>query len=164
MKTWNVISLNPPYGTLIAACHKRPDLGKHIETRGQNWNYRGPLLIHQTKGLGEMFEDEEDLQAFCEEEPFRSTLAALGITRASQLPRGAIVAKTYLYSCRPTAGERGGSGPKYADWVHALDDRERLFGNYAPGRYGLLLAEVEEITPPIPTRGMLGMWTWKGEL
>jgi hypothetical protein len=29
------LSLNPPYGSLIAACPHHPDLGKHIETRGQ---------------------------------------------------------------------------------------------------------------------------------
>lgn len=88
-----VLSLNPPYGTLIAACERFPELGKHIETRGQRWSHRGPLLIHQTAGLGGMFADEAELAAFCQQEPFCSTLAALGITDAAQLPRGAIVAR-----------------------------------------------------------------------
>ncbi len=34
----NVLSLNPPYASLIAACQRFPELGKHIETRGR-WHY-----------------------------------------------------------------------------------------------------------------------------
>src|SRR5687767_3667093 len=146
MKT---LSLNPPYTTLIAACQRFPELGKHIETRGR-WHYthRGELLVHQTAGLGEMFADEDELAAFCQQEPFRSTLAALGITEAAQLPRGAIVARAILIDVVSTdelpAGYRRGA---HVWW---LTERERTFGNYAPGRYGLLLADIQALPTPIP--------------
>jgi hypothetical protein len=72
------LSCNPPYGTLIAACERFPSLGKHIETRGRwEYSYRGPLLIHQTAGLGGMFKDFEAFRALCLREPFRTTLAAM---------------------------------------------------------------------------------------
>ncbi len=43
-----------------------------------------------------MFADEDDLAEVCAREPVRSTLAALGIADAAQLPRGAIVARVHL--------------------------------------------------------------------
>lgn len=157
MKT---LSLNPPYATLIAACMAHPELGKHIETRGWSTNYRGDLLIHQTSGLGTMFADEDDLAAFCQQEPFfRETLAALGIAHASQLPRGAIVAKVNLVDVRqiPEVLPAWWGYSTHNDrWI--LTERERAFGNYEPGRYGLLLADVQALALPIPARGMPGLW------
>jgi hypothetical protein len=157
-----VLSLNPPYGTLIAACQRYPELGKHIETRGWSTNYRGPLAIHQTAGLGSMFADEDDLAESCQQEPFHSTLAALGITEAAQLPRGAIVARAILIDVVSTdelpAGYRRGA---HVWW---LTERERAFGNYEPGRYGLLLADVQALAEPIKARGMPGLWDYEGEL
>src|SRR5258706_5375404 len=147
------LSLNPPYGSLIAACHYHPDLGKHIETRGHAWSYRGPLLIHQTAGLGTMFADEDALAAFCEQEPFRSTLQAMGITHASQLPRGAIVAKTELVSvvsARRLVMTNGitWTSPHGRRYTFVLTERERAFGNYAAGRQGLLLADIRALPEP----------------
>jgi hypothetical protein len=109
-KLMKALSLNPPYATLIAACQRFPELGKHIETRGWSTNYRGDLLIHQTAGLGTMFADEAELATFCAAEPFRSTLAALGFTEAAQLPRGLIIAKVNLVtSSRPISCPSAGA-------------------------------------------------------
>jgi activating signal cointegrator 1 len=156
-----VLSLNPPYATLIAACQRYPELGKHIETRGWSTNYRGDLLIHQTAGLGTMFADEDDLATFCAAEPFRSTLAALGITEAAQLPRGLIIAKVNLVDVRPIPEFlprwMGYTTPD-AGYEWHLTERERAFGNYKPGRYGLLLADIQALATPIPARGMPGLW------
>lgn len=112
---YKVVSLNPPYGTLIAACERFPNLGKHIETRGR-WDYehRGPLLIHQTRGLGDMFDSEEELRAFRDQEPFRTTLAAMGYRDASELPRGEIVAVVNL-----TAVHRIPVTPMHFPWCVA---------------------------------------------
>jgi hypothetical protein len=117
-----------------------------------------------------MFADEDELVAFCEQEPFRSTLAALGITHASQLPRGAIVAKVELARCVPIEHIRdiggmfgpGGTGSGRLFW--RLTRRERAFGNYDAGRYGLLLADILALDVPIPARGLPGMWKYEGEL
>jgi hypothetical protein len=167
MKT---LSLNPPYATLIAACHRYPELGKHIETRGR-WHYthRGDLLLHQTAGLGSMFADEAELAAFCQQEPVRSTLAALGITEAAQLPRGAIVARCELVgvvSTRQLVMTNGISwqSPQGRRYTYVLTERERAFGNYEPGRYGLLLADVQALAEPMLARGMPGLWDYHGEI
>jgi activating signal cointegrator 1 len=158
-----VLSLNPPYGSLIAACQRFPELGKRIETRGWSTNYRGLLAIHQTAGLGEMFADEEELAAFCAEEPVRSTLAALGITEAAQLPRGMIVAQCQLRQVLPIPRDVSkGWGFEHATLL--ITERELAFGNYAPGRYALLLADVQALDTPIPARGMPGLWEYEGEL
>jgi hypothetical protein len=164
-----VLSLNPPYATLIAACQRFSELGKHIETRGWSTNYRGELLIHQTAGLGTMFTDEAELAAFCQQEPFRSTLAALGITEAVQLPRGAIVARCELVSVvttRQLVMTNGTSwqSPQGRRYTYVLTERERAFGNYEPGRYGLLLADVQALAEPIKARGMPGLWEYNGEI
>lgn len=161
-----VLSLNPPHGTLIAACERFPDLGKHIETRGRwHYRYRGPLLIHQTVGLGEMFDSEEELRAFCAQEPFRSTLAVMGYRDASELPRGAIVARVELVGAvRTEALTRYGpttwDGPDGRRYRYEVSERERTFGNYALGRRALLLADIKELREPIPARGMPGLWDW----
>jgi activating signal cointegrator 1 len=165
-----VLSLNPPYATLIAACQRYPELGKHIETRGR-WHYthRGDLLIHQTAGLGEMFADEDELAEFCQQEPFRSTLAALGITEAAQLPRGAIVARCELVSVvstRQLVMTNGVSwqSPRGQRYTYVLTERERAFGNYEPGRYALLLADIQALATPIPARGMPGLRDHTGDI
>lgn len=152
-----VISVNPPYGTLIAACQRYPELGKHIETRGR-WFYkhRGETLIHQTLGLGSMFADEAELAQFCQQEPFRATLATMGIEHASQLPRGVILARVNLIDVVST--DQQPVGYRRGDHVWWLNERERAFGNYAPGRFGLLLADIQALATPIPATGRQGLW------
>jgi activating signal cointegrator 1 len=150
------LSCNPPYGTLIAACERFPDLGKHIETRGRwEYRYRGLLLIHQTAGLGGM--GFEAFQELCYCEPFRTTLAAMGYSDASDLPRGAIVAVCEL------AGVKTIEAPaKGRIWITmeltgldpaTLTERERAFGDYTPGRYAWLLANIRALPSPIRARG-----------
>jgi hypothetical protein len=169
--TWKVLSLNPPYGSLIAACERFPELGKHIETRDYEIGHRGPLLIHQTKGLGDMFDSEEELWAFCDQEPFRTTLAALGYRDASELPRGAIVAACDLVGCEMIAYDWpenqvvGYAGAQERVlFPYRLTSTERAFGHYAPGRFVWLLSEIRALPEPIPARGMPGLWDWQGEI
>lgn len=158
-----VLSLNPPYASLIAACATYPELGKHIETRGRwHYSFRGPLLIHQTAGLGSMFDNEDDLAAFCAQEPFCSALHAMGITAASQLPRGKIVARAMLIDVVST--DVLPAGYRRDDHVWWLSERERAFGDYSPGRFGLLLANIQALAEPVPARGMPGLWDFEGEL
>jgi hypothetical protein len=153
-----VLSLNPPYGTLVQI------LAKRNETRGRRLTYRGPLLIHQTLNPGPI--GEEGLMELCRSEPFRSALIAAGYLGTPGLPRGAIIALVEVVDCLATAGQRSenGGGPKYADWVHDLSDQERAFGDYTPGRYALPMTNVRALPTPIPARGMPGLWYWEGEL
>lgn len=160
------LCLNPSYGSCIAACDKRPELGKHIETRGYwPYDFKGTLFIHQTKGLGEMYSDESDLADHCAEWPFCEALEAMGYTRADQLPRGKVVAVARLVAAVPTASLSDDgfySGPRSVETgvvrLWKLTDRERAMGNYAPGRYALLLADIRALPEPVTCRGMQGLW------
>jgi hypothetical protein len=165
-----VITLTPPWGTLMMLVATRPELGKHIETRSWATNYRGRLLIHQGSNLKPVG-GIDGLRDLCNSEPFISALRAAGfglgpIINIGALPMGKILGSVELVDCRATAGPRGehGTGPKYADWVHALSSQERAFGNYAPGRYGWLCADARPLAEPIPARGYQGLWTYDGPL
>jgi hypothetical protein len=41
-----------------------------------------------------------------------------------------------------------------------LDDQERYFGDYSPGRWAWLLADVVALEQPIPVKGAQGLWNW----
>ena len=46
----------------------------------------------------------------------------------------------------------------------ALDTpRERVFGNWSPGRYGWILSNPILFEKPIPARGKQGIWDWEPE-
>jgi hypothetical protein len=133
------LTLTQPYATLVAIGVKR------IETRSWQTSYRGPLAIHAGKGLGPVG-GERGLVALYQDDVFAQAL------KGYALPRGVIVAVCILMDCVPT------------DEAHTwkLTDQERAFGNYTPGRYAWLLADVRPVDPPIPARGAQGLWEWNG--
>lgn len=144
------ITLTQPWATLVAIG------AKHIETRSWPTQYRGPLAIHAGVLQG--------LYDLCRSEPFRSTLLAAGILGTPALPRGAIVATCMLVGCEETdwAVENNGIykiiGGERRHWP--LTDQELAFGDYTPGRFAWLLADVKPLAEPIPARGALGLWEW----
>ena len=84
--------------------------------------------------------------------------------RSDMLPRGAIVAVAELVSVIPTEIlNRQGSWIIDTD-TWSMTDQERAFGDYTPGRYAWLLADVQPLATPIPTKGALGLWNWEGSL
>lgn len=153
------ITLTPPWGTLIAIGAKR------IETRAWSTNYRGPLAIHQAKGLnglrlpGEPWTPQWELRNrlahLCDSEPFSTVLQPhlSGYTateRAEDLPRGAIVAVAKLTEVLPTSNFR------FAQPVAA--EHEDAFGDYTPGRYAWLLERVLNLYDGVECRGGRGLW------
>ncbi len=52
---------------------------------------------------------------------------------------------------------RFGAGP--------IDDiaGQRPYGDFTPGRFAWLLADIVRLDPPIPAKGRQGLWTWEGE-
>jgi hypothetical protein len=171
---YKALTLTPPWGTLIAIG------AKHIETRSWETLCRGPLLIHQGSNLKPVG-GEQGLWELCNTEPFVSVLWDAGIRRyppARDFPRGAIVAVCTLLDCVPTqhpgianepgkpwfTGARKGIGQHYYEVPPPRDSNEYAFGDYSPGRYAWLLADVRALPTPIPARGYQGLWTWEGEL
>ena len=69
---------------------------KVYDTRTWQTSHRGPLLIHAAKRLSEA------TRALCAEEPFRSLLKAHGVTRAIDLPLGALIGTVELIDCIDT--------------------------------------------------------------
>lgn len=141
------LTLSQPWATLVAIGAKR------IETRSWPTKYRGPLAIHAAKSGPDVARD-----AFPDRGRFIDALKAGGADPWN-LPRGAIVATCRLVGCfkisrsatyQLVTGER----------IEILEPEES-FGDYTPGRYGWLLADVKPLPKAIPARGALGLWTWE---
>lgn len=134
-----VLSLTQPWATLVVIG------AKHVETRSWETFYRGPLLIHASKGFPRYAKN------LCTWEPaFMDALADAGFD-VNSLPLGAIVGKVNMDGCRPTHEVAPG-----------LSHREFLFGDYDPGRFAWMLASPERFATAIPAKGALGLWEWKG--
>ncbi len=148
------LTLTQPYASLIAVG------AKTIETRSWSTRYRGPLAIHAAASYGSG--GSRGFSARCQREPFKSALAAhLQIFESYNpyaAPRGAIVAVCNLIACKPTGDSflHGGWAIGLDEWV--LTDQERAFGDYSPGRWAWLLADVRVLPEPIPCKGALGLW------
>ncbi len=157
-----VITLTQPWATLVAIGAKR------IETRSWATSYRGPLAIHAGAGLGPVG-GAQGLMELCRSEPFRSVLLAAGFLGTPDLPRGAIVAvcelvgysRTHNFVGRPSVTIIAGP---HQGQMWQLTDQERAFGDYTPGRWAWLLADVQPLAEPIPAKGALGLWNWEGQL
>lgn len=164
------LCLNPSYGSCLAASEKRPDLGKHIETRGYwPYDFDGTLFVHQTKGLGELYGDEGELQYVCERSPFREALQAMGYTCAADLPRGKIVA---VANIRDVVRIESIGAPEYEEGYyifgrslltkrpvsHHVSERERAMGYYEAGRTLIFLKDIRALPEPVVCRGMQGLW------
>jgi len=129
------LSLTQPWATLVAAGVKR------VETRSWRTPYRGVIGIHAAKAFPRWARE------LCLEEPFRTALLIRGLA-AADLPRGELIGVARLVDCVPTTGVE----------LVGIDDVERAFGDYSPGRWGWLLSDAAAITPSRPCRGSLGLW------
>lgn len=159
------LTIRQPWASLIAAGVKT------IETRSWQTGYRGPLLIHAGKALYR----REDCEAVAEQ---------LG-SKWPILPLGAVVAVADLVDVVPMIDVMTGEGPddharsqraiyllpdplraEVVDRFTYIDDPEHTkvitdqlpLGDFTPGRYAWLLANVRPITP-VPAKGKQGLWT-----
>lgn len=130
------ISLWQPWASAIALGLKR------IESRGWWTGYRGPLAIHAAK---RWTADERDYAAHFARVTGRDELRAP--------PLGAIVATCVVTGCW-----------RAEDLLPVISQLEEMFGNYAPGRFGWLLAEIVPLAQPIPFKGAQGFFDVPDEL
>ena len=84
----------------------------------------------------------------------------------SAFPRGAIVAVCELVAVcvimrraadQHTAFDRDGK-------LIAVDEPERSFGDYTPGRYAWVLTNIRALKDPIPCKGALSLWDVSGDI
>lgn len=162
------LTLTQPYATLVAIGAKK------IETRSWKTSYRGKLAIHAAKGLGML--NKWEFIGMLDKEPFESVLKAhfgeyvapfFPHPMIKNLPGGAIVAICDLVAVKHIGWDEitfpdGGQFYFYGSIANVwhLADQERAFGNYTPGRYAWLLANVKKLETPIPAKGALGLWDW----
>lgn len=127
------ISLWQPWASAVALGLKR------YETRHWRTGYLGPLAIHAAK------KDPRSVLSF---QQMQAYLKALDISSDTMLPYGGLVAVVLMAGCRRTE-----------DVAHQVNDDERFWGNWEPGRYCWALHSVRALEDPIPMRGRQGMWT-----
>jgi hypothetical protein len=141
------ISIRQPWAWLIV----RPDLTgyaraaallagviKTIENRTWPTRYRGPVLLHASKGMTRA--EYEDACAMA----FWAGVHAADIPKLEDLQRGGIVGKATLADCIP-------SEKRASDW-------------HMGGQFGFLLQDIEPL-PFTPLKGALGLFdvTWPQE-
>jgi activating signal cointegrator 1 len=142
------LTLHQPWAWAVAASWKE------VETRSWSTPYRGPLAIHAGKKhdsdgkiLHLMMNSVRGCPAICP--PFED------------LPFGCIVATCQLVTVMPTHFiEMEVRSPKQPFQPARGWDCERLFGNYAPGRFAWILRNMVPVDPPIPAHGWQQLWNW----
>ena len=170
-----VLTLHQPWASLVA-------LGvKTIETRSWSTKYRGPLAIHAGMSKVGATQCSECWDAIYRE-----------YDRENELPLGAIVATCTLVDVAPIGrwdsfrtgvfeGDEGdlpgrpvvvNHGPMAGgrSWSLVLDHEGRVsdltdqrpYGDFTPGRFAWLLADVVPVDPPVPFKGGQGLTkTWE---
>lgn len=138
--TYKVLSLWQPWATLLVLGEKQ------VETRHWYLSHRGPLLIHAAKRFAVA---EQEL---CMRWPFEDALCKHGYG-IGNLPLGAIVGMVDVIECHRTEHV----------YFHGNTPQENFFGNFAPGRYGIVCRNPREFEKPIPMRGFQGLWNYEME-
>jgi hypothetical protein len=119
---------------------------KTIETRSWATRHRGMILIHASLG--------KSGSIFASQKPFQRH-----ITNFDALPFGAIIGAVIISDIIPVT-DTGLAENTLAQ----LTMEEKAFGDYSVGRYAWLLNDAVMFERPIPARGMLNVWEYKGAL
>lgn len=116
---------------------------KHYETRPRRTNIRGRVAVH----AGRL--DEVHATKSLSNRDFWAVMEAIG--GKTDLPRGAVIGTVEIVDCVPVE-----------EIVNTLSERERVLGDYSPGRFAWVLQNPVIFDKPIPARGKQGWWEWKG--
>lgn len=155
MSTLKALTVLQPWASAIALGQKR------IETRSRPISYRGPLLIHAGKGLrGQAFDDEIMRPHF---RPVLKSFSGNRLAAAAHIPKGAIVAVAQLIGCRRAEDFAVGKTERFprawtTDLLFECTAQELALGDFSPGRFGWVLADVKPLPRPIPCSGKQGLW------
>ena len=169
VEAWRAVTLWQPWATLTA-------LGvKTVETRGRRCYWSGWTMIHAAKrrpSLDDMRVVVDNVDAW--KAWRRAGLAPGGAVSCG--PLGAVVAVARFTDCLPIVAEDDDlshpepvieirpSGVNRGLWLHPADDdpadvdpedvSDQLpYGNFRPGRFGLLLADVHPLVEPVAAKG-----------
>ena len=128
------LTLIQPWATLIMLGEKQ------IETRSWNTKYRGKLAIHAGKKIDKTVFDK----------PYYKEVFAKNNITPQNIPTSCIIAYCDLDDTKSTE-----------ELVNIISDKERCFGDYSSNRFGWILKNIVPITPPIPAKGMIGLWEFE---
>ena len=143
------ITLWQPWASAVA-------LGlKTVETRSWRTSYRGPLAIHAGRmPVAEVMRARPSDGAAASRhrwnwDYFREAFRLAAEVELEDLPRGVVVAMGLLVDCVPAHSA-------------AVSRLQLPWGNFAPRRWAFLLEDVRPLPEPIPARGLVGLWDWRG--
>lgn len=114
---------------------------KEYETRPRRTTIRGRVAVHA--GRLDILKSKK-----LSDYDFWAILEAIG--GKTNLPRGAVVGRVEIVDCVPVE-----------EIIHKLTERERLLGDYTPGRFAWVLKNPVMFDKPIPARGKQGWWNWE---
>lgn len=147
------LTLTQPWATLVAIGAKR------IETRSWPTRSLAPLAIHAAKGF------PGACRELCEERAFLDALRAgkYGAPLGEDLPLGAIVATARVAMCLKIGRTPDGRVflGRHVGLLEDITEPELSFGDFTPGRWAWVLADVVKLPKPIPARGAQGLWNWE---
>jgi hypothetical protein len=170
------LTLTQPWATLVAIGAKR------IETRSWSTKYRGPLAIHAARRCPAearrlIFEPGPIRDALRSRSPLRLGVVVATCELVDVLPiHDFLIRKPKAKDGRYLLHEAGTIWPKARILGmfgpdgrgipptdgHEGDYRAELpFGDFTPGRFAWLLADVKPLPKPIPAKGALGLWEWQ---
>lgn len=107
---------------------------KHYETRPRRTSIRGRVAVHA--GMKRI--SLEDMTVV--------VIPAAG----NALHYGAVIGTVEIVDCVPVEALIG-----------KLSERERVLGDYTPGRFAWVLKNPVMFDRPIPARGFQGWWNWE---
>lgn len=161
-----VLSLHQPWATLIALKVKT------IETR--SWRATQSLIGERIAIHAAVRQPPFGLQVgpwTIVDTPGRWVASDYDRHLVHDLPLGAIVATAVLADCLPMRSSVGppGSGDAYALLLNGLDghmwiapdaidvEDQRPYGDFRPGRWAWMLADIEPLAEPVPFKGGQGL-------
>jgi hypothetical protein len=132
------LSMTWPWGLLVATGDKT------LETRSWPCHHHGPLAIHLAKAVPDWVREWVD-----DTRAVQTMLLRAGYSLdPNDAPLGCVVATCQMAGC--VATER-------VDWLRT-PSKERIVGDYTPGRFAFILRDVARVNPPVPARGSLSLW------
>ena len=154
------LTIHEPYASLVAGGHKI------YETRSWSTRYRGTIAIHAGK-------QARDVKALLALMSHARVSMRCDVFRPHTFVHEVVES---LFPCPPYYLSNKTPGMNVFNLgaviaigqlvaVHRVEDltltaRERLFGNYQPGRYAWEIRQVIALETPVPVNGQQGLWNW----
>lgn len=120
---------------------------KHYETRPRRTNIRGRVAVHAGKKRIKGDSVYMAMLSMAHEDE----VACHTCIVSSPEVYGAVVGTVEIVDCVPVE-----------EIMHTLTERERLLGDFSPGRFAWVLQNPVMFDKPIPARGQQGWWHWEG--